>query len=236
MQHRRRAHRVAREGRDGGGLRALAADVAEEEARAAGDEREEVVEVAADRFGRERLVVHGHVQTRDEGKARGREAALQRARELLGVTLVAQRLVATVLLALQLAGERLAVGERVQPLLRRLFAIEGRGAAIMRGQLAIRGGLRAALGRSTALSGRTDDRVGARVPACVVLLQGRGIELGHRVGAGRGGLVALAPGEVAALGDRVAPVGGAQPQPRDLVAPAGGHLALARRALAERRG
>ena len=75
--------------------------------------------------------------------------------------LMAQRLVATVLLALQLAGQRLAVGEGVEPFLRRLLAIEGGGAAIVGGELAIGGGLRTALGRATALAGRPDDRVGA---------------------------------------------------------------------------
>ena len=146
---------------------------------------------------------------------------------------MAQRLAATFLLALQLTGQRLAIGEGIEPFLRRLCAIEGSSAAIVGGELAIRGGLRTALGRAAALACRPDDRVGARVVADVVLLRDGGIELGHRGRAGSGGVVASPSGGVAVVGDRVAPVGSAQPQPGDVVAAASGMLALAGRALAD---
>ena len=103
VQHRRGAHRVPRERGDRRRVGALAADVAEEEARPAGREREQVVEVAADVLGRRRLVVHGDLEAGDRRQPRRRQGALQRASQLLGAELMAPRIVSQLVLAADLA-------------------------------------------------------------------------------------------------------------------------------------
>jgi hypothetical protein len=177
--------------------------------------------------------MHGHVETLNARQAGRRQAALQGLCEPFCAMLMAQRPASTRLLVLDLGDERLTVSERVESFLGRLLAITRCGLAILTGQLAIRGGLRTALSRAAESSGGTDDRSGAALLARVVVLLEAGVELGHRDGAGGGGLVAQLSGEIAAAGDRVATVGGAQPRPPGLVAPAGGLLALARRVLAD---
>jgi hypothetical protein len=214
-------------------LGALAADVAEKERRAAVGEREQVVEVAANLGQSEGLVVHSHIEARDEGQAGRRQRVLQRAGQRFRAMLVAQRLASPGLLVVDLGGERLAVAVRVESLLRRQLAVARRSHPILGGQPAICGGLCAALGGAAALPGGADDRVGGTAVARVVRLLEGGIELGHRRGARTGGLVTQLRGEIAARGDLVALGGGAQPRPPGLVAPAGGPLARAARSLAD---
>ena len=142
---------------------------------------------------------------------------------------MAQRLLAARALALQLVGERLAVAERVQSLLRRLLAIGGRGAPVPRGELAIGGGLGAALRRAAAPGSPANDRLAVAARAGLVMLLKGGVELGHRDAAGGRLVVAALRGPITAVGDVVAPVGDLQARLRCPVALVGGLLALARR-------
>ena len=160
-------------------------------------EREEIVEVAADLLGRRRLVVHGDLDAGDVREPRWRQAALQRARERLGATLMAQRPVAQLVLVAQLRDQRLAIGERVRALLRRLRAIVGRGLALGGGLQPQPGDELATPGGAMALAGGAHDRVTPAVRGRTFAPLGRGIGLRGGDIARVGGVVARQRSEIA---------------------------------------
>lgn len=141
VAHRRGAsHRVARERGDSGRVGTRGVDIAETEPRPRRRKREEVIDVPPDLLRGGGFVARGDVEARDPGQARWRQAALQGACQLLGdIVPVLERLGATLLLALQPEGQRLAVDQGAPTLTSRQLAI-ARG--------------KPAIGRVTGLRGR----------------------------------------------------------------------------------
>jgi len=126
---------------------------------------------------------------------------------------------------LELASERLAVGQRPHALARGLLAVAQRGVAILGGLRAMRGGFDAMARGALALIGGAQHDVGVRDRARVLGLVEL-IALCHRQIARRRSLIARERGEIARKRPRVALIGGLQPCH-------GGHVALSRRALAQ---
>jgi len=144
---------------------------------------------------------------------------------------VSERVVATILLALQREGERLAIHESPPALTRRLLAILLGHLAIVRGQPAELRRLRASLHGTLARAGGANDAFRS-CAVLVVIVLGDGVVPRHRTIARFGGLVSGRRRDIAVVGDRIALLGGIQPRPRAGIALEGAVLALVSRMLA----
>jgi hypothetical protein len=177
--------------------------------------------------------VDGDIEPGDVWQAWRRQAALQRARQLLGTALMSQRLVSQVTLALQFGDEHLAIDERAPPLAGCLLAVAFGHQAVLGCPHALLGGVGALSRGAAALLAGTQDDVGARQGALTVgaLVGSSGLR-DRDIARGRC-LVSRKRCHIAGVGDRVTLLGGLHSRLGAVIAFAGSALTRGRGALAD---